>query len=86
MKMSFKKLFPNLYKELERYDSIYPTVLDHLQVCETEEEAFEIIDFFERKEEITPDAAEFLKELIKEHGVHVFGKRKRGDWEKYGLG
>ncbi|MBC7109982.1 MAG: DUF2095 family protein [Archaeoglobi archaeon] len=85
MKMSFKKLFPNLYKELERYDSIYPTVLDHLQICENEKEAFEVIEYFERIEEITPDAAEFLKELIKRFGVGVFGRRKRGEWEKYGL-
>lgn len=78
----FKKMFPNLYHELEGKD--LPTVLDHLEVCRTIEEAIEVIDFFERKGEISKEYATFLKSnpsLLKS----LIGTRVRGEYTRRGL-
>jgi len=79
----FKKLFPNLYHELQ--GSKMPTVLDHLEICRDEKEALEVIEFFERKGEITKEYASFLKRNIKTFS-YLFGTRKRGDYARRGLG
>ncbi len=78
----FRRMFPNLYYELQ--GSRLPTVLDHLERCSNEEEALEIIEFFERKGEITKEYASFLKRNIKQLS-YLFGTRKRGDYERRGL-
>ena len=78
----FKKMFPNLYHELE--GRVLPTVLDHLEICQNEKEALEVIDFFERIGEITKEYANFLRKNIKLFS-YLFGTRKRGDYAKYGL-
>ena len=78
----FRRMFPNLYYELQ--GSRLPTVLDHLERCRNEEEALEIIEFFERKGEITKEYASFLKRNIKQLS-YLFGTRKRGDYESRGL-
>ncbi len=78
----FRRMFPNLYYELQ--GSRLPTVLDHLEICKNEEEALEVIEFFERKGEITKEYASFLKRNIKQLS-YLFGTRKRGDYERRGL-
>ena len=78
----FKKMFPNLYHELE--GRVLPTVLDHLEICQNEKEALEVIDFFERIGEITKEYANFLRKNIKLFS-YLFSTRKRGDYAKYGL-
>ena len=78
----FRRMFPNLYHELE--GARFPTVIDHLEVCQSEEEAIEIIDYFERKGEITPEYASFLRTNVKQLSS-LFGTRKRGDYERRGL-
>ncbi len=78
----FKKMFPNLYHELT--GAKVPTVLDHLEICKNEKEALEIINYFERRGEITKEYAHFLRSNIKQL-KYLFGKRKRGDYERRGL-
>jgi len=75
-------MFPNLYHEIE--GRTIPTVLDHLEICQNEEEAIEIIEFFERKGEITKEYANFLKNNIKLFS-YLFGMRRRGDYARRGL-
>ncbi len=77
----FKKMFPNLYQELE--GSRFPTVIDHLERCEDEKQAEEIISYFERRGEITPEYAAYLRKNLKNLGI--LGMRKRGDYERDGL-
>ena len=74
-------MFPNLFHELE--GNMYPTVLDHLERCESEEEALEIIEYFEKRREITKEYASFLRANLKALGV--IGKRKAGEYERRGL-
>ncbi len=78
----FRRMFPNLYHELE--GTKFPTVLDHLEICKNEEEALEVIDYFEKKGEITPEYASFLRANIKQLRS-LFGTRKRGDYVRRGL-
>ncbi len=85
-KEEFKKLFPNIAKELEENNGITlkvdksrgynPTVIDFIKRCEKDEEALEIIDFLEKRKEISEEYAESLRKRIKEKGVRSFGKKR----------
>ncbi len=79
--LKFRKMFPNLYKELENCK--IPTVLNHLEVCSNLREAIEIIEYFEKIGEITPEFAKYLKSNISE--LNIIGTRKRGDYERDGI-
>ncbi|MDK2794909.1 MAG: hypothetical protein PWQ22_1196 [Archaeoglobaceae archaeon] len=75
-------MFPNLYQEVG--DRLIPTVIDHLEVCKTIEEAIEVISFFEKTGEISKEYASFLKNnpaMLKS----MINKRKRGEYEVRGL-
>ncbi len=74
----FKRMFPNLYREL--FDT--PTIYDHFERCRSDEEALEIIDYFERKGELSREEAEYLRRNLPRH---LFGRRKRGDYARRGL-
>jgi len=76
----FRKMFPNLYQEIENL----PTVINHLERCEDLKEAIEIIDYFEKKGEITHEYACYLKRNLNLLGI--LGTRKKGDYERDGLG
>ncbi len=81
-KRKFQRMFPNLFHELE--GKKLPTVLDHLEVCKTIEEALEVIEFFERRGEISVEYASFLKNnpsLLKS----LIGTRERGEYTRRGL-
>ncbi|WP_456469504.1 DUF2095 family protein [Archaeoglobus sp.] len=81
-KRKFQRMFPNLFHELEGRN--LPTVLDHLEVCKTVEEAVEVIEFFEKKGEISTEYANFLKSnhsLLKS----LIGTRERGEYTRRGL-
>uniref|UniRef100_A0A7J3M0Y0 DUF2095 domain-containing protein n=1 Tax=Archaeoglobus fulgidus TaxID=2234 RepID=A0A7J3M0Y0_ARCFL len=81
-KEKFKRMFPNLYSEMG--ERLIPTVLDHLEVCKNLKEAIEVIDYFEKRGEITKEYASFLRgneALLKS----LIGKRKRGEYESRGL-
>lgn len=74
----FKRMFPNLYRELFSL----PTIYDHLERCQNEGEALEIIEFFEKKGELSKYEADRLRRNLPKH---LFGKRERGDFERRGM-
>lgn len=103
---TFKKLFPNLYREIvekkmsfsidgvrtsieegeteskkSRDVPFMPTPIDYLRRCESDEEALEVIDYLEKRKEITSEEAEKLRKQIKVHGVRSFGSKK--EWGYY---
>jgi hypothetical protein len=78
----FKKMFPNIFHELE--GSKLPTVIDHLERCRNKSEALEIIDYFEKTGEITHEFASFLRANLGALSS-LFGTRERGDYERRGL-
>ena len=89
----FRKLFPNLAEELEGNESkivvevearprgkwagYIPDIIDFLRRCDTDAEGEEIIEYLERKGEITQERALELKEQLREKGIRSFGSRKR---------
>jgi hypothetical protein len=78
----FRKMFPALYAEIG--DRLIPTVIDHLEVCKSLEEAMEVIEYFEKKGEITREFASFLRNnpsLLNS----LIRKRRRGEYESRGL-
>jgi len=112
---SLKKIFPNLYKELEEGDCkvpingvrksaqqieadetanvseeafceptiipdklrhFNPSAVDFLRRCDTETQAIEIIDYLQKKGEITKEYADELRCRLKREGVRCFGSKK----------
>jgi len=102
---TFKKLFPNLYREMvmkmmsipigavrldegeaEREASrpripAMPTAIDYLRRCDSDEEAMDVINYLERRGEITGEQAEKLRRQVRQYGVRSFGKKK--EWGYY---
>lgn len=85
-----RKRYPHLAKEIEsepeegesigvRVDSsqgYMPDIIDFLTRCDTENQAMEIIDYMERRGEVSKDYAVSLKERLKEKGLRSFGKKR----------
>ena len=90
----FKKSLPHLSSELatgEKKINIQgiennipdPGAIDFIRRCSTKEEAFEIIDFLLKRNEITSGEYHILKEQIKNQGLSSFGsQKKKGYYEK----
>jgi len=93
----FKKLFPNLAKEMQTrtgtmsinsvrtetseskasYLTSYdPDVIDFLRRCNTKREGEEIIDFMEKRGEISHEYAEKLRNQLESKGIRSFGPKK----------
>jgi hypothetical protein len=102
-KRSFKKMFPNLAKELggestipidsvrtnpadaeksiiDRFHNYNPTVVDFIRRCNTEKEADEIVEYLQKRSEITKEHAQQLRKQLKEKGVRSFGPKKEEDY------
>ena len=88
-KEELKRDFPNLVKEIEdtpsenrlsvkidRSRGYMPNVIDFIMRCDRNEEAIEIIDFLERRKEITSAYADSLRKQVIEKGVRSFGKKR----------
>jgi hypothetical protein len=118
--VSLKKIFPNLYKELEEGDCkvpitgvrksaqqieeadeaesvseeefceptinadkfrhFNPSAEDFLRRCDTEAQAIEIIDYLQKKGEITQEYADNLRCQLKRDGVRSFGAKKEENY------
>jgi hypothetical protein len=63
-------------EEKDKWSGYQPNEIDFIRRCSTEEEAFEIIDYLEGREEITSKYATELKKLIKEKGLRSLGSKK----------
>ena len=95
----FSKTLPNLTSELTNEDHPGnfpldeikfddeipedPSVVEFIQRCTTENEALEIINYLEKKEEISQKLAETYRERLKKKGLTDFGPhRERGFYER----
>ncbi len=54
-----------------------PTTVDFIRRCQTKDQALEIIDFLERRNEIERNYAKMLKSQLVELGLSSFGKHRR---------
>lgn len=91
-KERFKKLFPHLAEELDgnaskvvievegkstrKWVGFIPDIVDFLRRCDTDDQGEEIIEYLEKKGEITLGRALELKEQLREKGIRSFGSRK----------
>ena len=95
----FSKTLPNLADELThvdhpgslplddiKFDDVVPRkpgVVEFIQRCTTDYEALEIIDFLEKKEEISQELADNYRDRLKKKGLTDFGPHKeRGFYER----
>lgn len=60
-----------------RFAGYDPNVIDFIRRCDTNEQAFEIIDFMAKKGEINGSQAESLRKQIKSKGLRSFGEKKK---------
>jgi len=90
-----RKLFPNLLRELEggrngdsdqserrarRFEGYQPDILDFIQRCDDEAQAMEIVDFLEKKGELTKGRSEEIRKQLRLHGVRNFGPKRANDF------
>jgi hypothetical protein len=57
-----------------------PDVIDFLRRCDKTEQAEEIIDYMEKKKEISCEYATKLRKQLKKKGVRSFGSKKEDDY------
>jgi len=64
----------------EKFEGYKPDVIDFIRRCDAEEQAEEIIEYLERRCEITREYAARLREQLRKKGVKSFGSRKEDDY------
>lgn len=64
----------------KRFESYIPDAIDFIRRCDTEKQAEEIIDFLEKRKEITREHAQRLRKQLKTNGVRSFGPKKQDDY------
>ena len=64
----------------KRGTSYNPDVIDFIRRCNRKEEAKEIIDFMEKRGEISHEYANKLRDQLSKKGVRSFGPKKRDDY------
>jgi hypothetical protein len=109
-KKVFKRMFPNLAKEMEerrqgvrissvrsditaaerassdKFAGYIPDVVDYIRRCDTKEQAEEIINYLEKRGEVSSDYARRLRRQLREKGVRSFGPKKEDDYYlKHGI-
>jgi hypothetical protein len=64
----------------EKFRHYEPTVIDFIRRCDTEAEAEAIIEFLEKRSELTKEYAAELREQLKREGVRSFGSKKEENY------
>ncbi len=64
----------------KRFDNYIPDAVDYIRRCDNEKQAEEIIDYLERRNEITKEYAHKLRKQLKTGGVRSFGPKKQDDY------
>ena len=78
--IQFKVAKPKSSRKFAGYD---PNAVDFIRRCKTEDQAYEIIEYLEKREEITKEQAEDLCKKLREEGIKSFGRTKEtGHYER----
>jgi len=64
----------------KRFDNYIPDAVDYIRRCDSEKQAEEIVDYLERRSEITSEYAHRLRKQLKAKGVRSFGPKKQDDY------
>jgi hypothetical protein len=60
----------------EKFRHYNPTVIDFIRRCDTEAQAEAIIEYLEKRGEVTQEYAKKLRTQLKKEGVRSFGSKK----------
>jgi len=58
------------------FDTYMPDVIDFIRRCDNEQQAKEIINYLEKRKEISHEYARRLEKQLREKGVRSFGSKK----------
>ena len=62
-----------------------PDAIDFIRRCSTEDQAYEIIEYLEKRGELTKEAADELCKQLREQGLKSFGRKKKtGHYDREG--
>lgn len=64
----------------KRFDNYIPDTVDYIRRCDNERQAEEIVDYLERRNDITSEYAHKLRKQLKTKGVRSFGPKKQDDY------
>jgi len=64
----------------KRFDNYIPDAVDYIRRCDNEKQAEEIVDYLERRNDITSEYAHKLRKQLKTKGVRSFGPKKQDDY------
>jgi len=64
----------------KRFDDYVPDAIDFIRRCDNEKQAEEIIDYLEKRQEITREHAKRLRKQLRTKGVRSFGPKKHDDY------
>ena len=64
----------------KKFADYTPDAIDFLRRCDKAEQAEEIIDYMEKKKEISREYATKLRKQLKNKGVRSFGSKKEDDY------
>lgn len=64
----------------KRFDNYMPDAIDFIRRCDNDKQAEEIIDFLEKRQEITREYAQKLRRQLGTKGVRSFGPKKQDDY------
>ncbi len=62
------------------FEGYEPDIVDFLRRCDTKQQALEVINYMEKRGEITSSYASKLKKQLKEKGIRSFGTKKSEDY------
>ncbi|MFX1536980.1 MAG: DUF2095 family protein [Promethearchaeota archaeon] len=75
------ELIEKTESEVNPFDNYSPNVIDFIRRASSPTEALEVIDFLEKRNELTSEEARTLKEQLRSKGLESFGSKKRiGDY------
>jgi hypothetical protein len=62
-----------------------PDSIDFIRRCSTEDQAYEIIEYLEKRGELTKEGADELCKQLREQGLKSFGRKKKyGHYDREG--
>jgi hypothetical protein len=64
----------------DKFHNYIPTVIDFIRRCTTDKEADEIVCYLEKRNEISKEQAQEIRNQLKQKGVRSFGPKKEDDY------
>lgn len=64
----------------DKFRNYYPTVVDFIRRCDTEAQAETIVEYLEKRGEVTEEYAKKLRKQLKREGVRSFGLKKEENY------